>query len=73
MEKERPKPPRPKHRTNVEQRELSPPPLPPRLSDFILPKVQNAETSDERTEQSANETKVEVDEKENRGVDRQER
>jgi hypothetical protein len=36
MEKERPKPPRPKHRTNIpEQRELPPPPVAPLLTDFI--------------------------------------
>lgn len=62
MEKERPKPPRPKHRTNVpEQRELPPPPVAPLLTDFVSENVK-AENSAQPDEE-AKENRLEVQER----------
>lgn len=70
MEKERSKPPRPKHRASVEQsRELSPPPIPPRLSDFSVNEPRDetkiAETPEQNNDEVV-ESKPDEESKENR-------
>lgn len=57
MEKEQ-RPPRPKHRTNVVQDELPPPPEPPQFTDFI---EKEEDTNEATTENEPSPPIVEAD------------